>query len=261
MHPAIVSDSAGGAIVTWYDYSSGSNYDIYAQRVNALGTVQWTPNGVALCTAKGDQSDPAIVSDGAGGAIVTWWDYRTGSNLNVYGQRVNASGAVQWTADGVDLSTAAGDQGLPRIVSDAAGGAIVTWMDKRSLSDFAIYAQRVNALGAVQWTTDGVALCTATATQPYFTITSDGASGAIVTWMDHRTGNTCLYAQRVDASGAVLWTANGVALSTGLKGLPAITSDGAGGAIVAWADKRTGTNWKIYGLRIGPNGSCALNRN
>ena len=70
--PTITSDGAGGAIVTWMDYRSGNNYDIYAQRVNASGSVQWTANGVALCTATGDQLYPTITSDGAGGAIVTW---------------------------------------------------------------------------------------------------------------------------------------------------------------------------------------------
>ena len=78
----IVSDGAGGAIVTWYDIRSG-NYDIYAQRVNAAGVPQWTANGVALCTAANNQYSPTIVSDGAGGAIVTWYDYRSGTYADI----------------------------------------------------------------------------------------------------------------------------------------------------------------------------------
>ena len=128
----------------------------------------------------GDQYIPTITSDGAGGAIVTWEDSRSG-NYDIYAQRVNASGAVQWTADGVALCTATGSQWAPTITSDGAGGAIVTWQDYRS-GNYDIYAQRVNASGAVQWTADGVALCTATGYQGAPTITSDGAGGAIVTW-------------------------------------------------------------------------------
>ena len=70
---------------------------------------QWTADGVALCTAANDQINPQIVSDGSGGAIITWQDYR-GGNYDIYAQRVNASGAVQWTADGVAVCTAAYDQ-------------------------------------------------------------------------------------------------------------------------------------------------------
>src|SRR5262249_51458747 len=77
----------------------------------------------------------------------------------------------------VALSRAANDQISPTIVSDGAGGAIVTWEDRRS-SGGDIYAQRVNAAGAPQWTSDGVALCTAANNQQSPTIVSDGAGGA-----------------------------------------------------------------------------------
>ncbi|MCX5754158.1 MAG: hypothetical protein NTW97_11055, partial [Candidatus Krumholzibacteria bacterium] len=111
LFPTIVSDDAGGAIVTWYDSRSGTN-DIYAQRVNVLGATQWTTDGVALCSATGDQYYPTITSDGTGGAIATWFDYR-GGNANIYAQRVNASGSVQWTTNGVALCSATGDQAFP----------------------------------------------------------------------------------------------------------------------------------------------------
>ena len=249
--PTIVSDGAGGAIVTWYDYRSGASYDIYAQRVNASGAPQWTGNGVALCTAAFNQFDPTIVSDGAGGAIVTWYDFRNGADPDIYAQRVNASGAPQWTANGVAICTVANDQGSPTIVSDGAGGAIVPWYDYRS-GNADIYAQRVNASGAPQWTANGVAICTAASDQGSPTIVSDGAGGAIVTWYDYRSGNFDIYAQRVNASGAPQWTADGVALSTAAnhQAYPTIVSDGAGGAIVTWYDSRSGTNNDIYAQRV-----------
>ena len=193
--PMIVSDGAGGAIVTWYDYR-GSNYDIYAQRVNASGTVQWAADGVALCTATGDQQYPMIISDGAGGAIVTWQDRRSGID-DIYAQRVDASGAVQWTIDGVPLCASTGNQQHPTIAADGAGGAIVTWWANGD----DIYAQRMNASGAVQWADNGVAVCAATGFREYPQIAAADAGGAYVTWMDSRNGFNDIYAQRVDAAG------------------------------------------------------------
>ncbi|HEY5132577.1 MAG TPA: hypothetical protein VII85_02705, partial [Candidatus Krumholzibacteriaceae bacterium] len=172
--PIIISDGAGGAIVTWYAGSSGGDDDVYAQKVNASGSVQWAANGVPLCTAMGDQDLPMITSDGAGGAIVTWEDFR-GGRADIFAQRVNASGVVQWTANGVALCTATLDQSGPTIASDGVGGAIVTWNDYRGGHNNDIYAQRVNASGAVQWTTNGIALCTATGLQGYPMIVSDSA--------------------------------------------------------------------------------------
>jgi hypothetical protein len=115
--------------------------------VDSSGAVQWTLDGVAICTAADYQCDPTIVSDGSGGAIITWEDSRSGTNSDIYAQRVDSSGAVQWTLDGVAVCTAANSQWSPTIVSDGSGGAIITWYDYRSgTSD--IYAQRVDYTGS-----------------------------------------------------------------------------------------------------------------
>ncbi len=254
--PAIVSDGAGGAIVAWHDYRTSTSWDIYAQRVDASGAVQWAANGVVLCAGTGDQLNPKIVSDGVGGAIITWHDYRSGSNYDVYAQRVNASGVVQWTANGVAVCAAANGQLSLTTVSDGAGGALVAWQDYRNGSNYDIYAQRVSNSGVAQWTVDGVALCTVAWNQQYPTIASDGTGGAIVTWYDYRSANYDIYAQRVNASGVVQWTTTGVALctATGAQYYPVIVSDDAGGAIVSWYDYRNGSNYDIYAQKLDASG-------
>ena len=264
LYPAIASDGAGGAIVTWQDARGGATISVYAQRVDATGVPRWTANGVALCAADSTPgNNPTIVSDGARGAIVTWQDYRGGTNYNIYAQRVDSVGVPQWTADGVALCTAAGNQIHPKIASDGAGGAIVTWQDYRGGTASDIYAQRVNAAGVPQWTADGAALCTAANDQYEPVIISDGAGGAIVAWPDLRSfplyNN---YAQRVNSAGVPQWTANGVALSlAGSGSFSAIVSDGAGGAIVAWEDFRNGNNNDIYAQRVNPAGVVQWNSN
>ncbi len=251
--PKLMSDGAGGAIVTWWDERSG-NYDIYAQRISGDGTVQWPADGVALCTAAASQYFPALTSDGADGAIVTWSDYRSG-NGDIYAQRVSGDGTVQWSANGVALCTATGEQYYPTLVADGAGGAIVTWGDERS-GNYDIYAQRISGDGDVQWSANGVALCTAPGEQHYPRIVSDGAGGAIVTWSDYRSGNRDIYAQRVSGDGTVQWSANGVALCTaiGTQQGPAIVSDGAAGAVVSWWDYRSG-NCDVYAQRVSGDGT------
>jgi hypothetical protein len=236
----IVSDGAGGAVVSWEDFRAG-NYDVYARRINASGVPQWTADGVALCTAVNNQQEIGNVSDGAGGAILTWKDFRSGQ-FNIYARRINSAGVPQWTADGVLVCGAAFDEVYPSTASDGAGGAIVTWNDYRSGTNYDVYAQRVNGSGVPQWTTDGVGLCTQTSDQFEPRIVADGTGGAIVSWADLRPGNPSdVYARRVSASGVPLWTADGVLVcgaANGQTNTP-LVSDGAGGAIVAWLDGRT----------------------
>jgi hypothetical protein len=250
LFPTITSDGAGGAIVTWYDFRSLTHADIYAQRINDLGAVQWPLNGVALCTAATNQTNPTIASDGAGGAIVTWSDSRSGAS-DIYAQRINSAGSVQWVANGVALCAAAGNQSFPMVTEDGAGGAVVTWNDLRG-GNWDIYAQRVNALGVAQWAPNGVALCNAAHDQFFATIISDGAGGAIGAWQDFRSDTSLdIYAQRVSGLGVVEWELDGVALCTEAHDQfkPAIISDGAGGVIATWHDTRSG-DYDIYAQRV-----------
>jgi len=253
-YPAIVSDGSGGTIITWEDYRGGTHYDIYAQRVDSSGVPQWTANGVAVCTAFDDQYDPVIVSDGSGGAIITWEDWRT-SSPDIYAQRVDSSGVPQWTANGVAVCTASDDQRDPVIVSDGSGGAIIIWEDARSGTVYKIYAQRVDLSGVPQWTANGVAVCISGNAQFDPAVVSDGSGGAIITWRDNR-GSTDydIYAQRVDSSGVPQWSANGVAVCTASRtqGDPAVVSDGSGGAIITWQDQRSGDD--IYAQRVDSSG-------
>lgn len=254
--PKAVSDGSGGAIVAWYDARSGSG-DIYARRVNASGTPQWTANGVALCTATGSQDGARIVSDGAGGAIVVWEDMRNG-NYDIYAQRIDASGSVQWTANGVAVCTASFNQLNAEAVSDGFGGAIVVWQDNRNGS-YDVYAQRINAVGTPVWIADGVALCAAGGSQLYPKPAPDGMGGAYVAWEDYRSAtNYDIYAQRVGYGGSPLWTADGVAVCTavGNQGSCAIVSDDDGMAIVAWDDLRGSSGSYVYAQRLNASGGA-----
>jgi len=246
--PTIVSDGAGGAIVTWMDGRSGiTSVDIFAQHVLVSGVVDpvWPADGVALCTAPQPQAFPKIASDGSGGAIVTWFDFRpSDSSLDIYAQHVTSAGVVDpaWPANGRALCLAPGAQIDPTIVSDGAHGAIVTWEDPRDGISH-IFAQRVLASGATdpRWPVNGRAVVTAPVMQTRPSITSDGASGAIVTWLDARNDRDFdPFAQHILATGVVdpAWPVDGRALS--LSTLNAVSSsivpDGAGGAIVAWEE-------------------------
>jgi hypothetical protein len=250
--PRIVSDGSGGAIVAWQDARGGSNNDVYAQRVNESGAVQWTADGVVISEADYSQSFPQIAPDDSGGAIVTWEDHRAGGYGEIYAQRVNASGIVQWTADGGAVCTAAEDQESPQIVSDGSGGGIVTWQDHRSGTSYDLYAQRVDASGAAQWGTDGVVVSAAAYNQESAEIAADGSGGAIITWRDNRGGGYYdIYIQRVSADGVARWTVDGAEICTAPYGREnlRIVPDGSGGGIVAWQDHRDGVSTRIFAKR------------
>lgn len=253
--PDIVSDGVGGAIITWPDARDNIlGLDIYVQHILASGAVDdnWPVNGTTVTVARGQQTNPLIVSDGDGGAIIAWTDGRAGATVNdldIYAAHVSRKGLVDgsWPDNGTPLSTAPGAQFSPAILADGAGGAIVTWTDARGGNPGTdIFAQHVLASGQLDpaWPVNGRAISVATGTQFTARIISDGATGAIVAWTDNRDGTNEIFAQRVLISGAIFpgWPINGRFVSVGGidEVLPTLAPDGANGAIVAWGGGRSG---------------------
>jgi hypothetical protein len=167
---------------------------------------------VTICGAAGNQLISDVIDDGNGGAIVTWVDHR-GTTDDIYAQRVDATGAPQWTANGVPVCTATGAQRSPRLASDGAGGCIVSWQDERiSSQNPNIFVQRLDDTGAPQLGVNGSPVCNDGGIQTGPAITADGLGGAIIFLTDLRGGPTApaVFAQRVDATGTPQFAANGL---------------------------------------------------
>lgn len=259
----VVSDNAHGAIVCWEDGRNG-NVDVYAQRLYFNGTPAWVNNGVAVCTATGNQNHPQLVSLAAGEATLTWSDARNGAaQSDIYSQRVDAMGATVWAANGIPVCAAPAQQEGPHIVSDEAGGVVIAWQDYRdgnwldNIGD--IYAQRLSTSGNLLWGLDGVAVCTAVAGQYTPIPVPDGSGGAIIAWVDGRVDPAPwdIYAQRINRLGSPVWLADGVPVCTavGLQHLMHVARDGSTGIIVGWTDYRDGTA-HIYSQRMDINGAA-----
>jgi hypothetical protein len=63
--------------------------------LDAFGNSQWIANGIAICTERERQLEPELCSDGSGGAIIVWYDYRA-DDLDLYAQLVDSTGDVMW---------------------------------------------------------------------------------------------------------------------------------------------------------------------
>jgi len=243
-----VSDGEGGFIVVWSDGRSGW-LNTYAQRVDGYGNPLWLPGGVALGVNSANQQDAQVVSDGDGGAIVVWMDYRNDAG-DLFAQRVDRWGTVPWSADGVAVCDTTGAQSWARLVPTDDNGAILAWHDQRS-GGYQVYVQRLDRYGVSQWQLDGLRMCLYASNQCCPEIATDGDGGAIVTWYDDRGADLDIYAGRVNAGGTVFYSGTGVEVCTasGDQRDPQIVSDGAGGGIIAWNDWRSGGG-DVYAQRV-----------
>ena len=145
--PEMTTDGSGGVILTWTDLRNTDNHpfdlDIYCQRINSLGNIQWRNNGVWVTfpgdtdgqtpPSSGSEKNPAIVSDGSGGAVIAVQDYYQSNNI--FANRIGSDGFTIWNVWPIwdDDGMGSADQESPRVAFNGSGpdpvGVIVAWQE------------------------------------------------------------------------------------------------------------------------------------
>jgi len=273
MHPVVCrEDSTGSFVIAWQDQRNGS-FDIYAQSVQADGTVRWAPEGVPVCTEAEDQTYPQIVAPGptygagSGDVVVAWQDYRKGFEWDIYAQMVTVDGLVapgasyyvgryNWPAGGLAVCAASGDQIRVRMADRTGGGVTLVWEDMRA-STWDVYAQTVKHWGTLNSCGVLYGRDVSNTGSQYDSmrpeVVSDDANGAVVAWQE-LTGDWNVKAARVDSCVDDQWTALGagglvLCNETGDQIFPKLVKDGTHGAIVGWSDRR-GADYDVYAARV-----------
>lgn len=133
--------------VTWVnDY--GSDKNIYAQLFDLKGNKLWKESGMPVIEYEGDQFGQKVVSDNRGNFIVAWIDRRFTKQFgNIYAQKLNSKGELQWTESGIDLGTHSNsEKSYLNLVPDEQGGAIAIFKDKRD-KKIEIFGQKIYSTG------------------------------------------------------------------------------------------------------------------
>ncbi|MDZ7360153.1 MAG: putative Ig domain-containing protein [candidate division KSB1 bacterium] len=197
--------AAGNTFVVWSD-NRNRHFDLFAQKIDALGLPQWSLPGVTVCKASNDQLNPQIASDGGDGFFVAWEDQRSGKT-DIYAQALNASGQTRWQSDGVALVATSQEQTQPRLIADGSGGLIGVWTDERH-SGTNIAAQRLDKHGQALWEMNGIFITNAGGAKQRPAILSQpgaflGANGFFTAWEDSRRGNQDIFFQALKGDGAL----------------------------------------------------------
>jgi hypothetical protein len=142
--PSVAFDGTNYFVV-WEDYRN-YNADIYGTWVSTLGNVT-NPEGYPISTEIYSQNSPAAAFNGTK-YLVVWEDYRSGSEFDIYGVRLDPWGIIDTAATAI--STAANDQRNPSVFSNIANSSyFAVWEDKRNGSDFDIYGARISDSGMI----------------------------------------------------------------------------------------------------------------
>jgi hypothetical protein len=220
-----ISDGAGGVIFVWNYRAAVASNAVRASRLDSAGVKQWGADGVGVVSSVSAQDTyTGAVQDGAGGVIVAW---RRGASSarDIMASRLDSAGVRLWGAAGVVVCAATGDQDLPTLCTDGAGGVIACWYDPRSAPAH-IFIQRVIGAGTVAWTANGLPVSPNGGNQAQ--VSSAIPAQAIAFWNAPLGG-----VPPADANGYVVWIG-----MDGLLDFRASNSTGGVGIPIA-----VGTDW------------------
>lgn len=213
-YPRIVASDSGGVIVV-HTGATGNfpaqTVKIYAQKFNSNGQPQWGAGGISIQNLGKIAAfqKPTVISDGAGGAIVSWYDDR--NNLSIQGsyvQHIRANGTLAFAANGASVST---DNTMHQFYPSSAyilstDEVVVFWNQKDALQNQAsIYGQKLSASGDKLWGSTGKVFIplssTAITTHQAYGYDTPGSKSATCVYLAGSGINSAVNAFRSDMSG------------------------------------------------------------
>jgi hypothetical protein len=205
------------------------------QKLSADGQTLWgeegMPEGVRIKHLDTALSpEPQIISDGTGGAIVSWAEVVGGEMPSyVWLCRIGDDGQVLSTNPIRDLISTINTQ--VRAVADGEIGVIVVWEDHRK--GMSLYSQRDNPVSSFLPPENGVPVCTNLPdASPRFGALRGQDAGLVVAWID---GDRRLCAQKLDSDGQKQWGDEGILIAEGVCDLPVmITNAKQNGVVIGW---------------------------
>ncbi|WP_337864560.1 LamG-like jellyroll fold domain-containing protein [Ignavibacterium sp.] len=258
--PNITSDEKGGAYIVWEDSRNGVS-KIYFQRIDNKGITKLSNNGLQLCDVNSGQSNPKIINDKNGGAIIVWVDDRNG-NFDLYAQRIDSLGNRLWNSDGVIVFDNNSNQTQPQIVRTSDNYFYIVCIDDRmGLPN--LFIQKLDLQGIMIWGENGKIGNHLRSLRNYKSII-DQNDNLVFVWEDFYFNNDgMIFAQKLDQNGNFLWEFNQDDLRLSSSDLniqaqhPDIIQLQNGNYMIAWQDNRSG-NFDIYGQIVLSNGANLL---
>jgi len=244
--PGITGDNSGGAIVTYAVYETLTEQDYYVQRISPAGDFLWGGRGVLIGSTGNGCPWSEAVSDGSGGAIVTWGECLPEvpgepQSCQTYAARIDSAGNVAWRRD---------IPGAAQAIPDGSGGVIIAFDDPYGN----ISVLKIDSEGNIPWDEDGVSLG-GPAGLSSRGIASDGSGGVItVLEIDEYGSEDIIYAQRLDSEGNTLWGSDGAQVFVGPAEDPRVAGDGSGGAVIVFEQVTPSTDSDIYVQKVDAEG-------
>ncbi len=251
-----VSSGVGGNVfIAYVSRSTGTvpRYNLEIQKLNHEGKLLLDRDSTVIYSSVDRNGFTSLVPDNNGGVYLLWLQYHN-NNSTLMAQHVDSSGHSLWGKNPVKISGNKDNVILYTAERMDFPAVYVAWQSQKNDKD--IYHQIITAKGKNLWISGGRLATPNTGKQinPN-AVVSD--SSVILSWTKDSGTDKDIYAQKFDIQGKTVWGRLPIPLIQyqGDQFGQKIISDGKGGAVVAWIDRRNDSTYAdIYAQRIDSKG-------
>jgi len=264
----VVPLANNGFFVSWFNNNPNdpppNGYDTYLQRLDANGFEQFMHDGIQIAKLTNSSTeDYGLDVDTQGNALLAFLDTREGDEQQVTVTKVSPSGDQLWGPNGIQLTTGAPSAHQPKVAGTSDGGVVVAYTAYGPTYSF-IVLQKFDANGKPQWASstlqnNGIILSENKADYMVCDLHASD-NGSVIVSFSRDTGfrsNRYLYANKISASGQLLWGAKHVHVWDGgslqLGNYPSFLTDGNGGAVFSWYS--SSPSLQVYVQRVNSAGT------
>jgi hypothetical protein len=238
--------------------NSNDNYDLYGTVIPAGGSGSLT--SFPMVAANNGQRGPQIAYDYENGRYYLAWNDRRSGSYDIYGSRVSRSG-MMLDGSGILLSGAVGDQFRPTVTDrrpvSGVSKHLVAWTDYRNGSQADVYGAHVDGNGNKVGSDFVVSTSSANQANVVADVDWINTKKSLVGSIEQVSGQTYFNIHTATVDQTVVSAERGSlsALAADQRAeVVTYATDGTSdyGFLAVWADRRNGTDYDIYGIKVWP---------
>jgi hypothetical protein len=256
--PVAITTENNDVIIAWWNLIDWNMLELRAQKIDAIGNLQWDGEGLLLFSNESILHDIHIINDDSDGVLIFW----NTNGPELLGLHILNDGSIApgWNINGNQIITQY--HNYLDIIADGYGGAVLSWTNSNDL-----YMQRVDGSGILLWGDNGTSLCNEDDIQDRVTISTNNDGIYYFFWRDYRNSSVNIYMQKVDQDGNKLWLddlllqgsiyANQIKSVMGNEGYPIICWSSNGHIYAQKIDSNGNILWELNGLPICLDEYCS----
>lgn len=225
---SMINDGSDGFYISWHDdRDNNQRASVFVQHISNAGVALYTANGVEASNLSSmNHFYPSLALPQGSAEVYVFWNEMNAlqSQQGLFGQKIDASGALQWGSGGMTFIPVSSTNVLPYEVRSTPADMVLFYEEYTSAVAGTIKAMRISPSGGFVWSPAQRDVCSVVSEKIHPVINHFANNQWVLSWEDKRNGVSDIYAQNIQIDGSL-----GPAFSGTISGT--ITLNGGGGNV------------------------------